>query len=313
MDKELCTIYDCEWDLYYKGVIQDNVVCVLDNEGNPDIASEYICEYIDFDMVQFYIGYYDEMTNSKKDKSKWGYFRLSTGRVVVPPIYNHTNPFYGDRAKVQKDKKYGFVDPEGIEVVKTIWSDAAGAFYTEICWVKEGDKFGYIDKFGAVVLPPQFEDAKQFRSIGKAYEKNKYVALVKKDGKYGYIDGKSDYIFEPSFEDAKEFCSRGYAPVMTHEKWSFIDGNGEFVVAFQFDDVGESGMVHTNENLNKEKASNKTEYIHFYTVRKHRQWGLMNDDFEIIMPLDVQNYVVYIGNKIYITDGRVTSIRKVKV
>lgn len=306
MDRELCTIYDCEYDLYKKGFIKDNRVYAQSNEGNLAPASEYVCEYISFDMVQFYTDHYDKSgIQSKEDNSKWGYFQLSTGRVVVPPIYDYAYPFYDDRAKVQKNLKYGFIDPKGREVVEIIWDDTARAFHKALCWVKKGDEFGYIDKDGAVVLPPQFEVAKGFQFIGESYEDQNYAALVKKDGKFGYIDEKGNYIFEPSFEDARAFSRIGnkpimsYAPVMIYGKWGFIDKKGAFVVAFQFDDVGEKPFFGA-------------EHLDFYTVNKYGQWGLMNADFDHIAPLNGQRYVVYRGWKIYIKDGKVTSTRKLK-
>lgn len=320
MTKELCTIYDCEWDLYYKGAIEDNTVYRIDEEGSLAPAGEYICEHIDFDMVQFYTGCYDgTYTEPGKGTSKWGYFQRSTGRVIVPPTYDYAYPFYCDRAKVQKNKKYGFIDPEGSAVVEIIWDDTANAFHKALCWVKEGDKFGYIDKYGTVVLPPQFEVAKGFQFIGKSYDEHKYAALVKKDGKYGYIDEKGNYIFEPGFKDARKFWRIGhepvksFAPIRIYEKWGFIDINGDFAAAFQFDDVGQEGAFSTTGNINKEKALFGAEHIHFYTVRKFGQWGLMNSDFNVIMPEDGKRYVEYRGTKVYIKDGKVTSMRKLEV
>ncbi|AKL94572.1 hypothetical protein CACET_c10890 [Clostridium aceticum] len=314
-----CTIYDCEFDLYYKGRIKDKVVYVVDEEGNYKAAEEYVCQHISFDMVQFYIGCYDESnTEPQKDTSKWGYFLLSTGVIIVPPTYDYAYPFYGDRAKVKKNNRYGFIDPEGREVVEIVWDDTADAFHKALSWVKKEDKFGYIDKNGEVILSPQFEVAKEFRCLDvftvHSQEKRQYAALVKKDGKYGYIDKKGTYIFEPSFDDAKEFWDIGYAAVMVRGKWGFINGRGEFVVALQFDDVGGSDGFITRKNVNKEKTffGYNAEVVSFYTVKKYKQWGLLTDDFDIIMPEDGKQYVIHRGMKIYIKDGKVTSRRELK-
>lgn len=353
-----CTIYDCEFDLYHKGLIKDNIVYSLDDEGNPVPPREHICEYVDFGRVQFYIGHCNiHYAESGEDDSKWGYLQYSTGRIVVPPIYDYAAPFYGNRACVKKNKKYGFIDPEGREIVETIWDDTAGNFRGNLCWVKEGEEFGYIDKNGTIVIPLQFDTAEQFQSFRKDNQEDcKYAALVKKDGKYGYIDqmgnyifelvfdtaeqfhsisknncgdynyaaivkrdGKygyinenGNYIFEPSFEDAKEFWSVGYAPVK-YGRWSFIDRSGEFVVAFQFDEIGESGNFSTKKIINEEKVRYGAEYIDFYTVKKDGQWGVMIDNFDIIMVEDDLHYVVYRDMRIYIKNGRVTSMRKLKI
>lgn len=317
MDKEFCTIYDCEFDGYQKGVVADNIVYAIDDDGNQAPAREYICEYVDFGMVQFYTGYYDESGEYLERKSsKWGYFQLSTGKVLIPPIYDYARPFYGDRAMVEKDKKYGFIDPEGNEVVEIKWDETDIAFHKAPSWVRGGDKYGYIDKHGQVVIPLKFELAKGFKSIEESYKGNRYVALVKKGGKYGYIDEKGNYIFEPSFEDAKAFwnfdCNptRCFAPVKAFGKWGFIDLRGKVIVDFQFDNIGESKYFYVADNTNIDKRSFGNHRIQFYTVKKDGQWGLMNGDFDIIMQDEGQQYVVYRGRRVYMKDGRVTSIRK---
>ncbi|MCC5911901.1 MAG: WG repeat-containing protein [Clostridiaceae bacterium] len=319
MSATLCTIYDCEFDLYHKGVIKDNTVYVVDEKGNSRSAKECVCEHINWDMVQFYTGYYDETnTEPQKDTSKWGYFLLTTGEIMVPPTYDYAYPFYGDRAKVKKDNRYGFIVPEGREVVESVWDDTARAFHKALSWVKKDGKFGYIDKNGEVILSPQFEMAKEFQYLDvftiDSKEERQYAALVKKDGKHGYIDERGTYIFEPIFDDGKEFWDRGYAPVMIRGKWGFIDRRGEFVVAFQFDNIGSSDGFITRENVNKEKTffGYNAEVVSFYTVKKYKQWGLLTDDFDIIMPEDGNRYVLHREMKIYIKDGTVTSKRKLK-
>lgn len=182
--------------------------------------------------------------------------------------------------------------------------------------MRAGDKYGYIDKHGQVVIPLKFELAKGFKSIKESYKGNRYVALVKKGGKYGYIDEKGNYIFEPSFEDAKAFWNFGckptrcFAPVKAFGKWGFIDLRGKVIVYFQFDNIGESKYFYVADNTNIDKRSFGNHCIQFYTVKKDGQWGLMNGDFDIIMQDEGQQYVVYRGRRVYMKDGRVTSIRK---
>lgn len=310
-----CTIYDCEFNLYYKGTIIDNRVYLMDEDNKYIPPKEQVCEYVDFGMVQFYIGYYDEADmDSGEVNCKWGYFKLSTGDIVVPPSYDYGYPFYGDRAKVKRAEKYGFIDTKGNLVVDTIWDDSAHAFHKALCWVKSGSRFGYINKDGVIILDPQFEMAKEFKFIGETYDDEKYVALVKKNGKYGYIDQDGGYIFEPNLHDAREFWSVGYAPVMINEKWGFIDKRGEFVVALQFEDVGEDKGFIITENIDKEKAifGSNRQAIDFYTVKKYGKWGLMDSDFNIVMPEEGNKYVLFRNKKIYIKEGRVTSIRELK-
>lgn len=314
MTKDLCTVYDCEFDLYHDALIKDGIVYAIDKDGNSVLLRDYLCKYVDFDMVQFYTGYFGRYEKPEMDNSKWGYLQLSTGKIVVTPKYDYAYPFYGDRAEVKKNMKYGFIDPEGREVVEIIWDETGGAFHNDgLCWVKKDNKFGYIDKTGTVALSLQFEKAEQFEYIGKDNKGDcEYAAFVKKDSKYGYIDKKGNYIFKPSFDDVKKFWYRDYVAVKAYAKWNFINKRGEFVAAFEFDDVGESGGFSIKEIVNAEKVLFRTERIVFYTVKKYGQWGIMIDNYDIVMPEDNVRYVVYRNMKIYIKDGHVTSMRKLK-
>lgn len=315
MINTICTVYDCEFDLYHKGVIINNKVYVLSKEGHPEPAVEHVCEYVDFDRVQFFTGSQHDVFGGAE---KWGYFKLSTGEIVVPPTYDEAYPFYGDRAKVKRNKKYGFVNPAGEEIVKAIWDETSLSFRGPLCWVRKGNKYGYVDKQGQIIFQPQFEQVGNFEYIGESLGGKRYASIVKKDGKYGYVDEKGAYIFEPSFDDAKDFWnvgynpSAGYAPVKAFEKWGFIDTKGDFAVAFQFDDVGENRCFYIREKANKEDLSIGSGRIEFHTVKKDGQWGLMTSGFDIIMLEKDQNFIIYKNLKIYIKASKVTSMRELK-
>ncbi|MDR3586150.1 MAG: WG repeat-containing protein [Desulfosporosinus sp.] len=297
MHQTPCTIYDCEYGRYVKGVIINNKVYALDNNNAPVPAKDYLCEYISFDMAQFYVGYYSEIyLDDYKDTSKWGYIHLSDGEIVVPPIYDNAIPFYGDRGRVEKDGKYGFLAPDGSMVIDLIWDDCGRSFRAGLCPVKRGLLWGYVDKNGTVVVEPSFEIAEQFEIIKKEI----YGALVKKDGKYGYIDANGQYIFEPNLNDARKFWWKGYAPVMIYGLWGFIDSNGAFAVALQFNDVQDEGSFGWGID-------------EFYVVKKGGQWGIIDEHLNVIMPGKGVRYVVYGDRKIYLGNGKITSERKLTV
>lgn len=315
MDNELCTVYDCEFDLYHKALIKDNMVYILDKEENPVPVRDYICEHVDFDRVQFYTGYDYDIPNPESEKvnSKWGYLKLSTGKIIIPPKYDYAAPFYGNRAEVKKNMKYGFINPEGKEVIDITWEETAGAFYKDLCWVKKDNKFGYINKAGIIVLSLQFEKVEQFESVGKGNKGDyEYTALVKKDGKYGYIDIQGNYIVEPTFDHIKKFWFRDYVAVKSFGKWGFINKRGEVVADFEFDEVGESGSLSYKEIDNEKKSFGGCERIDFYTIKKEGNWGIMFSNLDIITIKDSETHVIYKNMKIYMKNGHVTSTRKLK-
>lgn len=321
--KQLCTIYDCEWDEYYDGVIIDNIVHELDKEGNilPTKELAWVAWDDITPLMQFYVGDYDReeddrwQDGNKKDSSQWGFFHLHTGEIIVPPIYDNVYPLYNDCARVIKNGKYGFVSCDGSLVADTIWDEAKDFIIGALCPVRRGDKWGYIDKNGAEVFVPQFEFAEEFKPIhkwvGESCERY-YAALVMKDGKYGFIDDKGNYIFEPKFDDARSFWSPGYAPVMGYGKWGFLNHTGTMAVPLQFEAVGEEGVYEILGHSVRERKTEMNNFVQFYTVKVDGQWGLMDSDFNIIMPEGDVQYVVYKGMKLYIKNGRNTSKRVVK-
>jgi hypothetical protein len=306
-----CTIYDCEWNLYLEGVVKNNTVYILENETLLP-AWRRVCEHVDYDMVQYFTGYYSkDPLETNKDTSKWGYFRLSTGKVIVPPYYDYAYPFYGDRASVIKENKYGFIDPEGRLVVDLIWDETGRAFYPGLCWVKTGSKYGYVNKNGEVVVPVQLEEVRNFRFVGKDYTDQQYAALVKKDGKYGFINQKGRYIIEPILEGAKSFCSLRLAPVMVKGEWGFINPQGDFVQAPEFNQVGGYYSFSLSEHNSKVESIFRNQDLEFYTVQKEGQWGLLDSDLNIFLPEPGRNYVLLGDRKVYIKEGKVTGIRKI--
>ena len=288
MKQSKCTIYDCEFDNYVEGIITGNKVFAISDSNNPIPAKCKICEYVDYGMVQFYVGEYDYYLNEDGD-AKWGFFNFSDGEIIVPPIYDQADCFSGNRARVILEDKHGFLDQYGKVAIDLIWDDSYGSFYEGLCAVKKHLLWGYINKEGRVVIEPRYEFAEQFKLIKNGV----FLARVKENGKYGYIDNDDNYIFEPCFDDAKSFWGGGFAPVMKNGLWGFVDIHGDLAVEFQFEQVGN---VYFNDR--------------FYTVQKNNHWGIMDENLNIIMMEDDARFLLYEDKRIYMKNGRITSERR---
>ena len=288
MKQSKCTIYDCEFDNYVEGIITGNKVFAISDSNNPIPAKCKICEYVDYGMVQFYVGEYDYYLNEDGD-AKWGFFNFSDGEIIVPPIYDQADCFSGNRARVILEDKHGFLDQYGKVAIDLIWDDSYGSFYEGLCAVKKHLLWGYINKEGRVVIEPRYEFAEQFKLIKNGV----FLARVKENGKYGYIDNDDNYIFEPCFDDAKSFWGGGFAPVMKNGLWGFVDIHGDLAVEFQFEQVGN---VYFNDR--------------FYTVQKNNHWGIMDENLNIIMMENDARFLIYYDKKIYLKNGRITCERR---
>ena len=305
-----CTIYDCEFDWHSPGVIIDNKVYVLDEENKPAAVSSLVWEAWDnmLPLMQFYTGNYNESC-PEDSQSKWGFFNLLTGEIVIPPIYDHVYPFYGAKlAQVILNKKTGFIDARGRVIGGIVWDEAHTFNMADMCAVRKGALWGYIGRDGVTVFESQFDEVGEWKVLfqiapfsspskdevlRQTCSKNEYATWVKKNGKYGYIDDQGSYLVELLFDHAQDFWANHYAPVKVYEKWGFIERTGRFAVPPIFSDIGE-------------------ECYGFYVVNQEGTWGILTPELKIIMPEKGVRYVVYNGDKVYLKKGRVTSLRKIK-
>ncbi len=234
MKQSKCTIYDCEFDNYVEGIITGNIVFAISDSNNPIPAKCKICEYVDYGMVQFYVGEYDYYLNEDGD-AKWGFFNFSDGEIIVPPIYDQADCFSGNRARVILEDKHGFLDQYGKVAIDLIWDDSYGSFYEGLCAVKKHLLWGYINKEGRVVIEPRYEFAEQFKLI----KNDVFLARVKENGKYGYIDKNGKFVVKPRFDIMEQFLlikkEVSVALVENDGKYGYINKQGKLVIPYEFE------------------------------------------------------------------------------
>ena len=99
--------------------------------------------------------------------------------------YAWKGEYYEGLAMVRLDKKYGFIDKTGKEVIP-IKYDYAYSFSEGLALVKLNNKYGFIDKTGKEVIPIKYDNAYSFSKIS--------LALVKLEGKWFYINQKGECV-----------------------------------------------------------------------------------------------------------------------
>ncbi|MDF2435752.1 MAG: repeat-containing protein [Bacteroidota bacterium] len=89
----------------------------------------------------------------------------TTGKVILPIRYVGIDHYYDGMLKVMRmegdTKKFGFADSTGKEVIPCIY-DRADRFSEDRAAVAVGDKWGYVDKEGKVVIPIIYISASRF-------------------------------------------------------------------------------------------------------------------------------------------------------
>lgn len=240
----------------------------------PNIGSEYDWH------GEFYEGVAQVRLNNK-----YGFID-SSGKLVIPLIYDNVYSFSEGLAKVRIEGKSGFISPKGDVVIPLVY-DGAGSFKEGLAQVKsqKNGKWGYIDTIGRFVIDPKFECAYEFvdglahvrrgtmsgvidktgaEVIPCKYEQigcfSENLAIVKLNNKYGVIDKIGNEVVLPMYDFAFPF-SEGLALVSLDGKYGYIDKTGKEVISRQFDDA-----ESYKEGLAAVKIDGKWGYINQYGV-----------------------------------------------
>lgn len=129
--------------------------------------------------------------------------------------------------RVRLNKKYGYIDASGDEIIPLLYDSVSISFADERAFVKSGNRWGFIDVTGKTIIPIQYDEASNF-SNG--------LAAVKLNGKYGYINKTGQVIIPLIYDDVKPPSFELYA-VKLKRAWGFLDKTGVTKIDFQFDEL----------------------------------------------------------------------------
>jgi WG containing repeat len=149
-------------------------------------------------------------------KGKWGFINKA-GQVIVQPVFNQIDSFFGGRAAFKHTNgKFGYFDSSGKVVIEPKF-DEAMRFQSGRAAVRLDGKWGYIDVSGNLAIEPKFNLADAF------YEDRAFVRTTglqkypDGDGfRYGVIDVNGSWITPENFNNSPQF-SNGVA-IVTYSK-----------------------------------------------------------------------------------------------
>ncbi len=139
-------------------------------------------------------------------------------RAYKKDDYDEVRNFQEGLAVVSKNKKYGFINKNGKEVIPRIYDDVFD-FSEGLAPVLKNEKYGFIDKHGQEVIPCIYDDVLNF---------SEGLAAVLKNEKWGFINKQGQEIVPCIYDRARSF-QEGRVAVMKNNRWSFLNKEGKEV------------------------------------------------------------------------------------
>lgn len=173
----------------------------------------------------------DGLAAVKKDL-RWGYINTH-GDLLITPVYEETGDFHQNMAAVKQNGKWGYINFAGRMMI-SLQFDEAGDFSDGIAPVKHNGLWGYIGLDGRFVVLPSYREA---------HALSEGLGLVKGYNQIGFVDKKGEIVFHRAdWFEARDFYD-GLAAVKVSSKvkrrsvgrWGYMDTQGRFVIAPQFD------------------------------------------------------------------------------
>lgn len=157
-------------------------------------------------------------------------FRLEDGTVIAPNIYRYVDQFNHGYCRVMLDLgQCGMIDSTGRQVIPCIYDNIGYPSDGRIL-VEKGGLKGYTDMEGREVIVPQYPHAGDFSEgcATIAVVKDSFFVYAT------FIDTLGRQLFPPDYEDASAFRD-GYAPVKQYERWGMIDHSGRMVLPTRYE------------------------------------------------------------------------------
>ena len=229
-------------------VKKDGKFGVIDTLGNTEIP-----------FVFDYISILEGTSNYLVDTNGVKGVLTSSCDTILQLQYEYIGNVSENRILIAADKKYGYTDLMGNDVIKLKYEFSGivttyGSFKNGFVKYVSKDKFGIIDSLGEKVFPAIFNN------VGA---KNNLTA-VEKNNKWGYADDKVKLAIRYHYDFAGDF-KNGYARVKNDNFWGLINEEDELVVPIEYQDLD---FYKTNMLL----------------AKKAGKWGIQTITLEEVLP-----------------------------
>jgi len=143
-------------------------------------------------------------------------------RIISTVATNYVNGMTAVKSGTLLNRKWGFIDKSGKEVIPNIYSDFFS--FSEGLAAAKKDKWGFIDKNCKEIVPFKYDEVKSFLDG---------MAAVKYGSKWGFIDKKGKQILPFKYDAAiSHLNGRAQVKIGINSKWVIIDRQGKVIHKF---------------------------------------------------------------------------------
>ncbi len=219
------------------------------------------------EIFQFSEGY--ATAYKVRNDSLFKYYLDTLGNLVDVTRYDRIYNFYDGFAKVKKDSLFGFINTNGVEVVKCRYKSAI-YFQNGISYIEVDGRKGVVDTLGNEkfnfasniedTLVNERDSAGWYLSYkSRNIQRKEYyeqmipnsfgLFMIKRDGKFGYIDSTLSVVipveYEVSYYGDFEYNEHGLLILERDGKKGIVDRHNKVVVPFIFDRINpfENGIA----------------------------------------------------------------------
>jgi hypothetical protein len=194
---------------------QNSLYGFIDYDGNPLIKPEYES-----------LGFFQEGLAYAQKNGKYGYIDKGNN-IIIPFNYDSAGDFEEGRAIIEKDNKVGIIDRSGQVIFDVVFNDI-GNFSEGLIYAQKDSLYGYYDKIGTQRIEPKYTEAFAF---------SKGIAKVQIRENQGYIDTYGSFIVPPAYTNI-HFFNDTLLVFEENEKFGLMKRNCQIIDSAKFDKIG---------------------------------------------------------------------------
>lgn len=280
-----CTIYHTGIDSIEDGFIKDNKVYFCSEDNNLYFPEEIFLakEECEGGLIQFEVN------------GKWGFANISTGEIVIKPVWDYAGAFYRGYARVAIGAhvdirenfyddivggKHGYIDTDGIIAIPLIYDYALDIPYKKYFQVMCNGKWGLINKDNNILIPLKWD------YLETSYNHNLFFCAIEISSA---INTKSS---DESF--GENYDTQAKTKLHNTLKWGIYDVNFNLIIQPELDEAPITPKIRIKEKYNEFRL-----YEEYFILKIGSKYGLICKDGRFITNIDLsKEEVVNVLNKV---------------